>query len=95
MERVYVSTGIRLYVSEFEPSEDRFLGGKKWEKWLENFEDELTLQNVETEEQKLVCLKRYGGDLIKQLIRDLPASEADEVGDSEFTKSKRKLNEYF
>ena len=48
-------------------------------KWLENFEDELTLQNVETEEQKLVCLKRYGGDLIKQLIRDLPASEADEL----------------
>ena len=52
---------IILYLQSFSIVSNRTNVGQKWKTWIEEFEDELHLQNVTSDNDKIICLKRYGG----------------------------------
>ena len=67
--------------------------GQKWQMWLEEFEDELHLQIITDDNGEIICLKRYDGREIKQIVEYLPSTEQNR--NDSYEEVKRKLNYHF
>ena len=52
-------SSIILHLQPFSLDSNRINVGQKWQTWLEEFEDELHLQRIAEDNDKIICLKRY------------------------------------
>ena len=59
------------------------------------FEEELQLQKVEDIDDKVTCLRRYGGKEIRKLVKHLPEPSASQNLETNYEKIRRKLNLHF
>ena len=87
------NTGISLRIEPFNTDSDRANLSEKWKSWLEIFEDELYLQRVTDDIDKIICLKRYAGKEIRLIIKYLPNTENN--GKDSYEEVKKKLNHHF
>ena len=91
----YVQAGIQLHIEPFHIPENKLNIGNEWEEWIEIFEEELQLQKVEDIDDKVTCLRRYGGKEIRKLVKHLPQPPAIENPETNYEKIRRKLNLHF
>ena len=91
----YVQAGIQLHIEPFHIPENKLIIGNEWEEWIEIFEEELQLQKVEDIDDKVTCLRRYGGKEIRKLVKHLPEPPASENPETDYEKIRRKLNLHF
>ena len=91
----YVQAGIQLHIEPFHIPENKLNIGNEWEEWIEIFEEELQLQKVEDTDDKVTCLRRYGGKEIRKLVKHLPEPPASENPETNYEKIRRKLNLHF
>ena len=71
-----------------------FQVGRAWREWIEDFEDETSYFEITEIRDRVSALKIYGGKEIKKLARNLPDT-APVVGDDDYKKLKRKLDNHF
>lgn len=63
---------INLQLQSSNTESDRINIGQRWGMRLEEFEEELHLQSVTDDNDKIICLKNYGGREIKLILKYLP-----------------------
>ena len=88
-----LTTSKMLKIEKFKTQDTRPEVCRAWEEWIENFENELSYLEINTND-KISALKTFGGPAIKKLIRNLPEAESKE-GDNDYRKLKRKLYNHF
>ena len=69
------NSSIILHLQPFSMKSKRTNVGQKCQTWLEEFEDELHLQRVTDDNDKIICLKRYGGIEIRLIVKYFPSTE--------------------
>ena len=82
----YIQSGIQLHIAAFTVPENKLNIGTDQEEWLEIFKEELQLQKVVDDGDKLTCLRRYGGKEIRRLVKHLPQPSDVVPEDTEFNK---------
>ena len=88
------SIGKTLKIEPFKIPENHLEIGRAWEEWLEDFEEETAYFEITDVKDKVSALKIYGGLEVKKLARNLPDA-TPVVGDDDYKKLKRKLNNHF
>ena len=88
----YVQAGIQLHIDPFHIPENKLNIGNEWEEWMEIFEEELQLQKVEDIDDKVTCLRRYGGKEIRKLVKHLPEPPAIENLETNYEKIVRQAD---
>lgn len=88
------NVGKSLKIEPFKIPENPLEIGRAWQEWLEDFEDETSYFEIVEITDRVSALKIYGGKEIKKLARNLPDT-APVVGDDEYKRLKRKLDNYF
>ena len=86
--------GKTLKIEPFKIPENHLEIGRAWEEWLEDFEEETAYFEITDVKDKVSALKIYGGLEVKKLARNLPDA-TPVVGDDDYKKLKRKLNNHF
>ena len=89
-----LSVGKSLKIEPFKIPENPLEVGRAWREWIEDFEDETSYFEITEIRDRVNALKIYGGKEIKKLARNLPET-APVVGDDDYKKLKRKLNNHF
>lgn len=89
-----LSVGKSLKIEPFKIPENLLEVGRAWTEWIEDFKDETSYFEITEIRDHVNTLKIYGGKEIKKLARNLPET-APVVGDDDYKKLKRKLNNYF
>ena len=89
-----LSVGKSLKIEPFKIPENPLEVGRAWREWIEDFEDETSYFEITEIRDRVNALKIYGGKEIKKLARNLPET-ALVVGDDDYKKLKRKLNNHF
>ena len=89
-----LSVGKSLKIEPFKIPENPLEVGRAWREWIEDFEDETSYFEITEIRDHVNALKIYGGKEIKKLARNLPET-APVVGDDDYKKLKRKLNNHF
>ena len=87
------NSDITLHIQPFRTDLDPASLGENWKYWLEEFEYELYLQRVTDDNDKIMCLKRYGGRELRLIVKYLPSTE--QKGNNTYEEVKRKLNQHF
>ena len=94
--------GPKLKITPFDPHGKRLDLGKRWEKWLERFERELTYNGVNTAtgaDMAQMALLIYAGHEVEDIHDSLPEPVKPEgTTDDQWTsykKSVSRLNKYF
>lgn len=89
-----LSVGKTLKVEPFKIPENHLEIGRAWEEWLEDFEEETAYFEITDVIDKVSALKIYGGLEVTKRARNLP-EVTPWVGDDDYKKLKRKLNNHF
>ena len=89
-----LSVGKSLKIEPFKIPENPLEVGRAWREWIEDFEDETSYFEITEIRDRVNALKIYGGKEIKKFARNLPET-ASVVGDDDYKKLKRKLNNHF
>ena len=81
-----LSVGKSPKIEPFKIPENPLEVGRAWREWIEDFEDETSYFEITEIRDRVNALKIYGGNL---------PETAPVVGDDDYKKLKRKLNNYF
>ena len=81
-----------LRVEHFKSTYDRFLTGKTWQEWIENFERQLRFFNIRDVSDRKDALLIFGGNEITRLDKWLPDPRGKY---DDFEKVKKKLTDYY
>ena len=94
--------GPKLKVNPFEPHGERLDLGKRWEKWLERFQRDLTYNGVDSAEQPemaqmalLICAGNEVEDIHDSLPEPVKPEETPDAQWTVYDRSLAKLNSYF
>ena len=96
--------GPKLKISAFDPHGDRLDLGKRWKRWLEQFERKMKYNGIdpvspEKNELAQMALLIYFGQAVKGIHDLLPTPVKPEgiadINWMDYAKSKEKLNVYF
>lgn len=88
------SVGKLVKIELFKILENYLEVGRVWREWIEDFEDEISYFEIIEIRDRMSVLKIYGGKEIKKFVRNL-LDIALVVGDDDYKKLKRKLDNYF
>lgn len=88
------SVGKLLKIELFKILENFLEVGCVWREWIEDFEDEILYFEIIEIRDCVNVLKIYGGKEIKKFVCNL-LEIVLVVGDDDYKKLKRKLNNYF
>ena len=95
-----LSVGKSLKIETFKIPENSLEVGRAWREWIKDFEDETWYFEITEIRDRVNVFKIYGKKEIKKLARNLPETSrrpetAPVVGDDDYKKLKRKLNNHF